>query len=377
MTFFLFELKKLYKNKMLFLYLIMTISVVSVIFFFNRQQLVQTKNKLIQQHTVVQNFAKSYLDNFNFIEKNGQLSEEQKNSKLSIQGILDNSNKIIESIDSKDSKSYLEHRSKEIILLQNFYKEPFNQDYFFPKDIESKENLVISNMIETKQTYEDENNSINLPNFMFLLSTNLTKFPVIIFILILMNAPYLLDYFSSNIKLMNVEINNNKNLTKPTQVYQLFQFSLMLLCSLIGTMAVIVLCKLFGGGLIANVTNSFSYPVVIGNSDELTTIKTLLINKAIIFIPFMYLLNQILYRGIIITQKPIPYVSLFVLSNIIIFELSKSLSGLQQYWNPWFILTNETNAKTTQLLYISLVLIFISYLVNYLIKKKEKEYAKV
>ena len=226
MDMFLFEWKKLFRSRLIYLYLAVSVAFPALLFAFNFTQLDRTEREMRATFESTITHANVLIQTSQFAKESRELAPDEISfhDKLidDASEILTNSQKSLEAVTIRDASVFLASWIKHFDLIETF-QETYDPGtvIVFPFNHEMKQlqkQLVL--IKQAKLTYEDPKNSINRPHFFVQLSNVIFSTAGILLLLLLFNLPLLTDFETGRLRFSFAElIGKEKNIFQTTSSF--------------------------------------------------------------------------------------------------------------------------------------------------------------
>lgn len=373
MTLVSFELKKLIKSRLMFIFLGIGLLFPVSLFISNHFQLTNTQKIVKQEYETILSMALAKRDTLKELKEGDKgikddLLKQATQNNLTIVQLADD---VITKIEKRD-----ENLNLTVILLYKQLKKYNRSNYqelageYFISDKKIEQTITyFSELARTSSTYESSRVTTNLPNFIYIMGTFLFGIGGVCLLIIMLNIPLIMELMEGNVLFSLFEYKQYKG--KSVHLYLLYQ-----LIVLSGLMVVLLafgigLSLFFGKGLLTDTQNTWNYPLQISGSHHIFAIWEVFWQWGVVIFPLIGLLNVLIKPFLFKAKQPIIGCLLFIGLLILIVTLSK-LKVFHHIYNPFVYLAEPQQVSTILPFIIGSCIVGIQLLVSSLLNKAFK-----
>lgn len=335
-TLFKFEWLKLYRSRILYLTIVLIFFIPIGYFFLQKTQhsqvLDQFKQTIFRENQMNNHDLNTYLQIEKEAEKKGKSLEPNQIEYIKLLKELNQQNqKQIAAIQNQNHSDFLNARKK---WLEQQQKIPdFRPERLFNKKELEQEKESLTQLEQTGSFYELSNHSLIYPNGLILFLTTLLGMTGLTLLVLYFQLPVFQEFEQRTYYLLFSEIKSPHQWMLANQMLSLLHFCFFLLMT-----------TLFSG-----VVQYFtSQPLLAkqGRNDWKTLLphtQSIMLSQIawaqIIFGCLIFLFFvQLLWFFLIWTKKSLISLLLFLLCQLIFFLGTTSITSIQQWWNPYFMI---------------------------------------
>ena len=353
-----FELKKIIKNRLLFIYIVIAISFPIIMMFSNQSQLDKERLVYKRQFTMMKMKVDSLqlrLDEALPLTESEVNTNYEKNSQL-LQAVSHQLSQINQALENESLtlNKYIIQLYDAIERYEVYIQQTNGVSLDIPQVRIDKERAMYHYFEKYSLSYESPKVSNNLPNFVYKISTIVFSFTGILLLVLMLTIPLILELVEGQSKLLLLECKKNNEAI----IVQYFIFQIGLLLFILGLtfLTSYLLAFQFGEGLLTHTVNNFQYPVEFKAEQPITTIKVFFYQLLMVGLPYILLISQ--WFKFMYLNKMKPFVLLISVISLIgiIFVYQMFLGGLHH-------LTLQTASL------VGIILLLVSIMITSLNKK--------